>query len=92
MTSRQIKVLNNMANHNSSGSYSVVLGGQTITISVSWYDPMTNQGVWTLSYLSYSVELHSDKDIPSYDSNILRLMYTMYIYELKDSLINTMSN
>lgn len=89
MTERQIKVLNNMASHNPSGRYTITMGdGSQATLSVMSYDHITNEGHWTLSYLSYSVDLYSHMDIPSYDSNILRYMYDEYIKELKESLLH----
>lgn len=92
MTSRQIKVLNNMACHNPTGRYSIVMGSEEVTLSVMSYDHITNKGHWTLSYLSYTVDLYSDMVISSFDSNVLRYMYDEYIKELKGSLTNTMSN
>ena len=92
MTERQIKVLNNMVGHSPTNRYTIVMDdGSVSTLSVERYDHMTNEGKWTLSYLSYSVDLYSHMDIPSYDSNILRYMYDVYIQELKGSLLDNIS-
>jgi len=77
-----------MVNHSSNGRYTITMGdGSTASLSLDRYDPMSNQGKWTLSYLSYSVDLYSHMGIPSYDSNVLRYMYDEYIKELKESLL-----
>lgn len=77
-----------MAMHNPSGRYTITMGdGSEATLSVDRYDHTTNEGKWTLSYLSYSVDLYSHMGIPSYDSNVLRYMYDVYIGELKESLL-----
>ena len=76
-----------MVGHHPSGRYTITMGdGSEATLSLDRYDHMSNQGKWTLSYLSYSVTLYSHMDIPSYDSNILRYMYDSYIRELTGSL------
>ena len=93
MTERQIKVLNNMVGHSPTGRYTIVMDdGSEVTLSVEGYDPMTNQGVWTLSYSTHWVDLYSCDDISPYDSNVLRYMYDVYIGELKGSLLYNVSN
>lgn len=82
-----------MVGHHPSGRYTITMGdGSEATLSLMSYNHLTNEGHWTLSYLHYTVDLYSHMDIPSYDSNILRCMYSMYIKELKGSLLHTMSN